>query len=153
MSQIKERPKKFIYKANVKWLGEKRGLLSSSGKPDIDVATPPEFKGHPGFWTPEDLFTASINSCVMTTFLHYVERKSLGLLGYESEAESVLEKIENKFIISEVNLRVRITVKENTDIQNAKDIINLSKENCLISNSVRSKVNLFLEIKIASYSP
>ncbi len=79
MAKIKVKSKKFIYKNSINWLAEKRGLLSSLGKPNIEVATPPEFRGHVGIWNPEDLFVASVNSCIMTTFLYYAERERISL--------------------------------------------------------------------------
>ena len=147
MPEIKIKSKKFIYKNLVKWQIEKKGILSSLGKPDIEVATPPEFKGHPGIWTPEDLLVASVNSCIMTTFLYYAEKKGLEFLNYESEAKGVLEEIENQFIFSGIKIRAKILVKQNSDIQKAKDLIELSKKVCLISNSVKSKVEIILEAK------
>ena len=74
---MKSKQKKFIYKSSVIWQGQKLGLISSIDKPSFKVATPPEFKGHPGTWTPEDLFISSVNSCIMTTFLYFIEKKGL----------------------------------------------------------------------------
>ncbi len=148
MADIKRKDKKFIYKNSIKWQGTRKGLLSSSGKPDIEVATPPEFRGHGGIWTPEDLFVASVNSCTMTTFLHYAERESLEFLSYESEAEGVLERIEKQFAFSEIKIRPRISVRSDADVQKVKDVIDLSKERCLISNSIKSKVEITPEIKV-----
>ena len=72
MAELKS--KQFVYKNSLKWQRDKKGELSSSGKADIEIATPPEFKGHPGIWSPEDLFVASVNSCIMTTFLYYAQK-------------------------------------------------------------------------------
>ena len=36
---------------NHRWSREKRGVLAVAGKPDLEVASPPEFRGHPGIWT------------------------------------------------------------------------------------------------------
>ena len=58
MEDTKQKNRKFIYRTNVSWIEEKKGFLCSSGKPTIEVATPPEFKGHEGMWTPEELFVA-----------------------------------------------------------------------------------------------
>ncbi len=140
--------KKFIYKNSIRWQGEKRGLLSSSGKPDIEVATPPEFRGHPGIWTPEDLFVASVNSCIMTTFLYYAQKESLEILSYESQAEGVLEKIKNQFIFTEIKFKPSISVKKDSDIIKAKNLLELSENNCLISNSIKSKIKVIPEIKV-----
>lgn len=77
--EIKAKPKSFHYPVTMKWNGEKRGVLTIGGKPDLEVASPPEFRGHPGVW------------------------RNLGLVSHVREAEkgcliaaSILAKIEAK---------------------------------------------------------
>ena len=53
---MKGEPIKYVYNTSLKWVGEKKGLLSAEGKPDILTACPPEFQGHPNIWSPEDLY-------------------------------------------------------------------------------------------------
>jgi organic hydroperoxide reductase OsmC/OhrA len=144
---LKESPR-FIYKNSIKWQSEKRGLLLSSGKPDIEVATPPEFGGHPGIWTPEDLFVASVNGCIMTTFLYYAEKENLEILSYESQAQGVLERIESQFIFTEIILKPSVSVKKDSDILKANNLFGLVEKKCLISNSIKSKVEVIPEIRI-----
>jgi len=141
------RTKKFVYKVNVKWLEAKRGVLSSDDKPDVEIATPAEFRGHSGIWTPENLFVASVNSCIMTTFLFYAEKNGFEFVNYSSEAEGVLEHTEDGFMFSEIIVRPNIVVKQESDIEKAKDFISRSEKGCLISSSIKSKVTLFPEIK------
>ena len=142
------RSKVFVYKNSIRWEGERRGIVSSDNKPSFKVATPPEFKGHPGIWSPEDLFVASVNVCIMTTFLHYAERNKLEFLSYKSDAEGVLEIIDNNFMFSEIKIRPLLAVKKDSDINKAKDLIELSEKNCLISNSIKSKVSVIPEINL-----
>jgi len=146
MGDIKPKSRKFTYKTTVSWVGEKRGILSSCGKSSIEVATPPEFKGHEGIWTPEDLFVASVNICIKTTFLHYTQRNNFEFLSYESEAEGTLEKVENQFMFSKIKIVPKIVVASISQIEKAKELIELSEKNCLISNSIKSKVEVILEI-------
>jgi len=146
VKEIKSR--RFIYKNSIKWQSEKKGLLISPDKPDIEVATPPEFRGHPGIWTPEDLFVASVNSCIMTTFLYYVQKENLEILSYESQAEGILEWIEGRLIFSEIKVKPLVFVKRDSDTQKTKEIIGLSEKNCLISNSIKCEVKVLPEIKI-----
>jgi organic hydroperoxide reductase OsmC/OhrA len=47
--------KSFRYQANTVWSSARRGTLSALGKPCIDVGSPPEFKGEPDVWAPEEL--------------------------------------------------------------------------------------------------
>ncbi len=123
-------------------------MLSSSGKPTIKVSTPPEFKGHPGIWTPEEMFVASVNVCIMTTFLYYAERENLRFLSYESSAEGILEKGERGLIFSSIEVVPEISVKSVNDIEKTRDLLALSEKNCLISNSIKSKVTVRPEIQV-----
>lgn len=146
MEEDQMRTKKFIYKVKVKWLEAKKGILSSDDKPDFEVATPAEFRGHAGIWTPENLFVASVNSCIMTTFLFYAQKNDFEFVSYSSEAEGTLEHTNNGFMFSEIIVRPSIVVKQESDIEKAKDFIFRSEKGCLISNSIKSKVILSPEI-------
>src|SRR6202022_4968575 len=88
--------KSFRYKANTAWNSARRGTLSASGKPNIDVGSPPEFKGEPDIWAPEELLVGSLNTCMMLTFLTLAQARGLTPVGYESEAEGLLENVEGK---------------------------------------------------------
>lgn len=140
--------KKFIYGNSIRWQRERKGLLFAVNKPDIEVATPPEFKGHVGIWSPEDLFIASVNSCIMTTFLYYAEKQGLEFVSYESRAEGVLELIEGRLTFSEIKVKPLVFVKRNSDIQKVKAILEASEKNCLVSNSIKCEVKVLPEIKI-----
>jgi len=145
---VKIKSRKFIYKNFIKWREQKKGILSSFNKPDVEIATPAEFRGHLGIWTPEDLLVASVNSCIMTTFLYYAEKENLRFLSYESEAEGVLERVGNQFIFSKIKIRPQILVKQDSYVQKPKELIELSGKNCIISNSIKSKIEIIPEIKI-----
>jgi peroxiredoxin-like protein len=136
------RSKIYTYRTAVKWAGQKMGVSSSPGKPGIQVATPPEFKGHEGIWSPEDLFVASVNVCVMTTFLAYAERGGLSFTDYESEAEGRLELVDGKFQLTSVAVRPKVTLKAGEDPGKAKELLAKSEANCLISNSVKANVTV-----------
>jgi organic hydroperoxide reductase OsmC/OhrA len=60
------------YEVDLKWTSKSKGLLSSPDLQNgIEVAIPPEFPGGiKGVWSPEHLFVASLNSCLMTTFFN-----------------------------------------------------------------------------------
>src|ERR1700737_1896430 len=101
--------KSFHYRANTAWNSARRGTLSASGKPNIDVGSPPEFKGEPDIWAPEELLVGSVNTCMMLTFLTLAQAKGLTPVRYESEAEGLLENIEGKYRITEVMVRPRVS--------------------------------------------
>jgi organic hydroperoxide reductase OsmC/OhrA len=72
--------KDYRYKVGVDWEGDRITSVSSPDKPDLEVATPPEFKnGVPGVWSPEDLLVASAASCYALTLTAVAERRELPL--------------------------------------------------------------------------
>src|SRR5574337_2106950 len=124
------RSKVYAYQTAVKWTEQRKGIISCAGKPDVQVATPPEFKGHEGIWSPEDLFVASANVCVMTTFLAVAERAGLAFSSYESVAEGRLELVEGKFQFTAITIKPTITLKASADAAKAKELIEKAEASC-----------------------
>jgi peroxiredoxin-like protein len=136
------RSKTYTYKTSVVWKDQKKGVAASPGKTDIEVATPPEFKGHPGIWSPEDFFVAAVNSCVMTTFLAFAERAGLGFKAYASEAEGKIELVGGGFRFTEVVVRPHLSLSDPADRDKAAEVLAKAEAGCLISNSITAKVHL-----------
>ena len=132
------------YEVNLNWVADRKGTLSSPVLNDtVDVATPPEFsKGMPGIWSPEHLFVASISSCLMTTFLAISEFSKLDYISLEVGATGKLEKVDGKFMMSEIVLKPVLTVPESVSTEKAERILQKSEAACLISNSVKSKISM-----------
>lgn len=138
------------YKVNVKWEMDRKGILSSPIlNQEIEVVTPPEFpKGIEGMWSPEHLFVAAVNSCFMTTFLSIAENSKLEFLGFESKAVGKLEMVDDKFMISEVTIVPIVTIANKSFEAKAEKVLAKTEVNCLISNSIKSKIHVVPEIKI-----
>jgi len=72
--------KDYRYRVGVDWEEDRLTNVSSPGKPELEVATPPEFKGGlAGVWSPEDLLVASVASCFAVTLVAVLERRDLPL--------------------------------------------------------------------------
>lgn len=142
---------KHIYKTQLTWEAEKRGKLSSAGLPDLSVATPPEFSGgHPGIWSPEHLFVAAAEACLMTTFLAIAENSKLEFLRYSSEAAGSVERTDQGFMVTEITIRPKVVVKDPLAIDRARRIIDKAEQHCLISNSMKARVTLEPEVAVES---
>lgn len=139
-----------FYEVKINWENERKGLMSSPVlHSNIEVATPPEFpKGMPGIWSPEHLLVAAVNSCLMTTFLAIAENSKLEFVNFESNANGKLEKVEGKYMISEITLSPVITIHKETDKERAIRILEKSEVACLISNSVKAKIIFRPEVKV-----
>ena len=61
--------KSFRFPCVVTWLDGRLVRAGISGKPSLEVATPPEFKGtHPDVWSPEDLLAAPLRPASRSPF-------------------------------------------------------------------------------------
>lgn len=131
----------YFYETEVKWTGERRGDLRSPNLPNLQVASPPEFQGHEGTWTPEHLYVASVNACFMTTFLAIAALSKLEFVSFSANAIGKLEKIEgNGYQITEIVLRPRLVVRHSRDLERAGRILEKAEKHCLISNSIKTVV-------------
>jgi organic hydroperoxide reductase OsmC/OhrA len=142
--------KSFHYKAKTTWTSERLGVLSGIGKPNIIVGSPPEFKGKPDNWAPEELLVGSVNTCILLTFLTLAQGRGLIPAAYESEADGLLENVDGKFLITEVIVRPRITVKSQADIEPIREAIITAESRCFMSNSVKAKVTVSPEVVVQS---
>ena len=135
---------KHQYNLDLEWVGERKGVLSSPEFPStIEVVTPPEFdKGIAGFWSPEHLFTAAVQSCFMTTFLAIAGFSNLDVLKFNCKATGILEKAEGKYLMTEVILEPELKLKNQDEKEKADKIILKAEKACLISNSIVTKVIL-----------
>ena len=113
----------------------------------IEVATPPEFdKGVPGIWSPEHLFTASVLSCFMTTFLAISEFSKLDFETFDCDAVGILDKVDGKFMMTEINLTAKLKINDISKASKAERVLQKSEAACLISNSIKTQVNLTCDI-------
>lgn len=140
-----------FYNVDVKWKSDRKGEISSSEiSQKLEVATPPQFpKGMENIWSPEHLFTAAVSSCLMTTFLAIAENSKLDFVNFECGSKGKLEQIDGKFLMTEVILEPVVTIKNESEREKAEKVLQKSEANCLISNSVKSKITMIYEIKLA----
>ena len=148
---------KHSYNVDITWREDRKGMMCSpelaegNSHPDncIEVATPPEFpKGMPNIWSPEHLYTASVSSCLMTTFLAIAENSKLEFSGFSCKSKGILERVDGKYLMTEVILEPTVTIKEEKDRERAERILQKSESACLISNSIKSKVTMEVTVKV-----
>ncbi len=139
---------KFIFQASVKWTENKKGNVSSLNKPDIEISTPPQFEGYEGYWSPEELFLSSINSCIMTTFFYFADKFSLEFVSYHSEIEGEVCLDKGSFVFSLITVRPIVTVKNIYKKEKVLKTIEKSHKYCLVSASVKSEIKIEPKVNI-----
>jgi peroxiredoxin-like protein len=140
----------YFYETEVAWTGERKGELKAPGLEILEVATPPEFNGHEGIWSPEHYFVASVNACFMTTFLAIAEMSKLAFLQFSCKARGKLDKVEGVgFQMTEIELRPKLVIRNGRDLERAGRILEKAERNCLITNSIKSVVKMESEVAVA----
>ncbi|MGB7841721.1 MAG: OsmC family protein [Salinimicrobium sp.] len=138
------------YNVDLEWKSDRKGEISSPDlEQKIEVVTPPEFpKGIAGIWSPEHLFTASVNSCFMTSFLAVAENSKLEFKSLSCPAKGKLSKIDGKFAMSEVLLEPVLVIVNEEDREKAEKVLHKAEKICLITNSVKTEVKMQPHIKL-----
>jgi organic hydroperoxide reductase OsmC/OhrA len=143
-----KRFKSFTYRTAVQWKELRQGSLAAEGKPTIDISSPPEFKGIPNVWTPEDLFVASAEICTMSTFLSFGGRKNIPLISYKSTADGLLEFVDGKYRFTTITVKPEIVVGSSWTRDMVEAVVHEAHDNCLIANSMNTRVEIIPTILI-----
>lgn len=138
-----------LYHTSVQWSGQRKAALTSPGLPSLEVATPPEFPGgHEGIWSPETLFVAAAEACLMTTFLAIAENSKLDITSYHSTAEGTLAKTDEGFRITEITITVDLVIPDESTTDRAARVLEKAEQHCLISKSMKAAVHLVPKVTV-----
>ena len=137
----------YFYETDIEWKGD-RDLRIASGKlPAIAAGAPPEFKGREGQWAPEHLFVASLNSCYMLTLLAIAEFSKIAIVSLSSSAKGKLEKVAgSSYQVTQIVVKPRVVIASVNDLARMPRIFEKAKENCFVSNSIRSTIKIEPEV-------
>lgn len=148
---------KHTYNVNINWTQDRKGTMCSPELKNnetqetncVEIATPPEFPGGmPNIWSPEHLFTAAVSSCLMTTFLAIAGFSKLEFVSFKCDSKGILEKVDGKFVMSEVLLFPEVVITDESKRGRAERIIEKAEKACLISNSITSKITMETKITV-----
>jgi len=137
----------YFYETEIEWKGAKDLQISSAKLPAISAGAPPEFQGREGVWAPEHLFVASLNSCYMLTLLAIAEFSKIAIVSCSSSAKGKLEKVAgNGYQVTEIVVKPRIVIASANDLARTPRILEKAKENCFVSNSIKSAIKIEPEV-------
>jgi len=127
--------------------GDESAKTVFSGPGELDVGSAPEFEGSPETLNPEEMFVAAINNCLMTTFFYFVRKSDVGILSYRSNAAGRVEKGQDGFRFTNVEVRAEVTLAQQELAEKVNQLGDLAEKYCLVSRSVTCPVHYRLVIK------
>lgn len=146
--QPKIKHKSFSYTTNLMWVDGRIGTLTSAGKPSLQISSPPEFKGSPGYWTPEDVFVGSVEMCQMLTFIGIAGKQGVPFISYKSSAKGTLEFIDGQYRFTRIVIVPVIAVEEPGTESQISAILREAHKKCLIANSISAIVEVNPQVEV-----
>jgi len=137
------------FETELTWKEGKQANLTARDNPVLQAATPPEFGGPAHTWCPEELFVASIESCLMSTFLYFADRFHLSLAAYSSRTKGILEKTAEGLRFSGVEVRIEVAWEDDESLEKA-DSLRLKEKlekYCPVSASLICPVSVQMEMR------
>jgi organic hydroperoxide reductase OsmC/OhrA len=140
--------KDYRYKVDVVWEGDRLTSVSSPDKPEIEVATPPEFKGGvPGVWSPEDLLIASVASCFTVTLVAVLERRDLPLHWLNvSGTGHITARDDGRFGFVAIELTTAIETEE-ASVDAVRRSAKYAERACLVSTALDVSVHVDVVVR------
>jgi organic hydroperoxide reductase OsmC/OhrA len=111
----------FTFEGSAKWKGETESDLTIKGKNIATVSPPPEFGGKKGYIVPEEVFAASLASCMNTLFILIARNSKLALKKAETKA-TVTMNVEGleKLIFNKIHFTIEIGLEKDDDWERKK---------------------------------
>ena len=137
-----------FYVASASAGSEGNVTVSGEGLPDLETASPPQFDGPLGVWSPETLFSAAVADCFVLTFRSIARASKFEWNSLECRAEGVLERPEKKTFFTKFNVHAVLHTPEAAKAELAERLLEKAEALCLITASLKSEVVLTTEVVI-----
>jgi len=138
-----------IFEGTANWKTETECDLTIKGKHVATVSPPPEFGGKPGYCVPEEVFAASLASCINTLFLLIAKNSKLALKNLETKAtvKMHVEGLE-KLIFTNVhfNMKVKLEKDDERERKKANTVYRMAQKICPLRQSWGEGVPITFEL-------
>ena len=141
-------PYPHIYTAAASGQPEGAVGLTSSGLPEIATASPPEFGGPGGVWSPETLLCASIADCFVLSFRAVARASRCEWSEVACRVEGILERIEGVTQFTRYRIFASLKVPSEAAREKATRLLERAEHICLISSSLRGERILVTEVVV-----
>jgi len=139
----------FVFEGAANWKSGTECDLAIKGKHIITVSPPPEFGGKTGYCVPEEIFAASLASCINTLFLLIARNSKLNLKNLETKATLKMnaEGLE-KLIFTNIHFNMKVKLEKDTERERKKanSVYKIAQKICPIRQSWGESVPITFEL-------
>lgn len=135
-----------VYHVTIAGAGE-AATLGAAPRPDLEGGAPETFGGRADWWSPEHLLLASLGLCLKTTFDSFAAKEKLAVARYTGDVQGVLDKSPAGLVFTSFTVSVEVRVAE-ADVERARTALDAAQRWCLISNALKTPVEVRAEVRI-----
>ena len=138
------------FPTSVTWRGGRVTEASAPHKPDLELATPPEYQsGVSGVWSPEELLVSAVGSCYALTLVAIAERLQIPLLAIDvSGTGHVSRRDDGRYGFVAIELDVELAT-DPAHRDAAVRAARTAEQRCLVSMALDVPVHVALESRVA----
>lgn len=146
------RAKEFHFPVAVEWQGGPLTVAAIEGKPDLPVATPPEFgSGVEGVWSPEDLLVASAATCYAVTLSAIARRRDIVLTSMRVAGVGHLgPRDDGGFGFTSIELDVDVETESAEAVTAAEEAVERAERGCLVATALNVPVYVTGTVGVAA---
>lgn len=120
--------------------------LSAPGLTALESAPPVEFDGPGDRWSPETLLVAAVADCYVLSFKAVATASKFAWTALECSVHGKLDRVERTNLFTQFEIKARLRLPPGADQARAQQLLEKSKQVCLVSNSLKSEFHLVTEI-------
>jgi len=138
-----------IFEGTASWKSGTECDLTVKGKHIVTVSPPPEFGGKKGYCVPEEVFAASLASCMNTLLILIAKNSKLGFKNLETKATVNMnaEGLE-KLIFTHIHFTMKIKLETDNERERKKatSVYQIAQRICPLRQSWGEKVSTSFEL-------
>jgi len=126
-----------VCRVKATWESGRKGEVAAPAiEAKIRFSAPPEFKGEPGYWTPEHFLIAAVACCFVVTFYALADRARMEFGKLDLSVEGTLSMFEGRLCFREIVLQPTLTVLQRQDFDRAYGLLERTEYGCLIARTL-----------------
>jgi organic hydroperoxide reductase OsmC/OhrA len=137
-----------VFPVSVEWFGGRLTRARTATGETLEVATAPGFDGGlEGFWTPEDLLVAAVESCFVLGLEQACEARSLPLHEIRvSGSGHVGERVDGKYGFQHITLELVVEAPAER-LDELTRVVRQVERYCIVSTAIAVPVHYEVEVR------
>ena len=141
------------YAVRTHLVSDGRLVLEAPFKPDLEVATPPEYKdGIRGVWSSEELLIGSLAACFELTARAVAKRRDVPIHAFRTDATGYVQSKDGLLHFVAIELDVLIETDTGRE-RDAELIATLAEEQCVVAGALDVPIRLTVKVDAVDQEP